>query len=34
MMTRLRALLPAGYDAGTIELTYRGRTGNNPHGTN
>ena len=45
MMTRLRALLPAGYDAGTVELTYRGSTSakrpakractdHHPHGTN
>lgn len=34
MMARLHGLLPDGYAAGSIELTYRGRTGDNPHGTN
>ena len=34
MMARLHGLLPEGYSAGSIELTYRGRTGDNPHGTN
>ena len=34
LMTRLHAVLPAGFDARTIELTFRGRAADNPHGTN
>ena len=30
----LRGLLPAGFDASTVELTFRGRAAGNPHGTN
>ena len=34
LMTRLHEVLPAGFDARTIELTFRGRAASNPHGTN
>ena len=34
LMARLHEVLPAGFDARTIELTFRGRAANNPHGTN
>jgi Fur family transcriptional regulator, peroxide stress response regulator len=33
-LKQLRGLLPAGFDANTVELTFRGRAANNPHGTN
>ena len=33
-MKRLHELLPPGFDASTIELTFRGRAANNPHGAN
>lgn len=33
-MKRLQELLPAGFDASSVELTFRGRAANNPHGTN
>ncbi len=33
-MKQLRGLLPPGFDANTVELTFRGRAANNPHGTN
>ena len=34
LMARLHKVLPPGFDARTIELTFRGRAANNPHGTN
>ena len=33
-LKHLRKLLPAGFDASSVELTFRGRAANNPHGTN
>src|SRR5882757_8926055 len=33
-LNQLRALLPAGFDANNVELTFRGRAADNPHGTN
>jgi Fur family peroxide stress response transcriptional regulator len=33
-LKQLRGLLPPGFDANTVELTFRGRAANNPHGTN
>ena len=33
-MTHLHELLPHGFDASSVELTFRGRAANNPHGTN
>jgi len=33
-LKHLRELLPPGFDANTVELTFRGRAANNPHGTN
>ena len=33
-MKQLRGLLPQGFDANTVELTFSGRAANNPHGTN
>jgi Fur family peroxide stress response transcriptional regulator len=33
-MKQLRELLPEGFDANSVELTFRGRAANNPHGTN
>jgi Fur family peroxide stress response transcriptional regulator len=34
VIERLRGLLPNGFDASTVELTFRGRGAGNPHGTN
>ena len=34
LLARLREVLPAGFDASSIDLTFRGRAANNPHGTN
>jgi Fur family peroxide stress response transcriptional regulator len=34
LMARLHEVLPPGFDARTIELTFRGRAAGNPHGTN
>jgi len=34
LMERLRELLPPGFDARCIELTYRGRAPSDPHGAN
>jgi Fur family peroxide stress response transcriptional regulator len=33
-MKRLQELLPPGFDASSVELTFRGRAANNPHGAN
>ena len=33
-MNRLHKLLPDGFDAATVELTFRGRAGKNSHGAN
>jgi len=33
-MKQLRELLPPGFDANSVELTFRGRAANNPHGAN
>jgi Fur family transcriptional regulator, peroxide stress response regulator len=33
-MRQLRELLPPGFDANSVELTFRGRAANNPHGSN
>ena len=33
-LKKLRALLPAGFDANTVELAFRGRAAGNPLGTN
>ena len=33
-LKHLRELLPPGFDANNVELTFRGRAANNPHGTN
>ncbi len=33
-MRLLHELLPAGFDASTVELTFRGRAADNPHGIN
>lgn len=33
-MKHLHELLPPGFDASCVELTFRGRAANNPHGTN
>jgi hypothetical protein len=33
-MARLHEVLPAGFNANVIELTFRGRAAGNPHGTN
>lgn len=33
-MMHLRKLLPPGFDANSVELTFRGRAADNPHGTN
>jgi Fur family peroxide stress response transcriptional regulator len=33
-LKQLRKLLPPGFDANTVELTFRGRAADNPHGTN
>ena len=33
-LKKLRALLPPGFDANTIELAFRGRAAGQPHGTN
>lgn len=34
LMTRLKEVLPAGFDARSIDLTFRGRAAGQPHGTN
>lgn len=34
LMARLREVLPAGFAANSIELNFRGRSADNPHGTN
>jgi len=34
LMTRLHEVLPPGFDARSVELTFRGRAAGNPHGTN
>jgi Fur family peroxide stress response transcriptional regulator len=34
LMTRLHEVLPAGFNANVIELTFRGQAASNPHGTN
>lgn len=33
-LKHLRELLPPGFDANSVELTFRGRAADNPHGTN
>jgi Fur family peroxide stress response transcriptional regulator len=33
-LTHLRELLPPGFDANNVELTFRGRAAGNPHGAN
>ncbi|MSU46210.1 MAG: transcriptional repressor [Lacunisphaera sp.] len=33
-MKQLHGLLPTGFDANSVELTFRGRAAHNPHGTN
>jgi len=33
-LKQLRELLPAGFDANSVELTFRGRAASNPHGIN
>jgi Fur family peroxide stress response transcriptional regulator len=34
LMKRLHEVLPPGFDASSVELTFRGRAANNPHGIN
>jgi len=34
LMTRLQEVLPVGFNANVIELTFRGRAADNPHGAN
>jgi Fur family peroxide stress response transcriptional regulator len=34
LLARLHEVLPPGFDARSIELTFRGRAADNPHGTN
>ncbi len=34
LMTRLHEVLPAGFNANVIELTFRGKAASSPHGTN
>ena len=34
LMTRLNEVLPPGFNANVVELTFRGQAAGNPHGTN